>query len=34
MAFLDNGTQVNTIVLSFVKSHSLEVAPVSDLVGG
>ena len=34
MALLDNGIQIYTIMLSFVKSCSLEVGPVSDLVGG
>ena len=32
MALLDNGTQINTIMPSFVKNHSLEVGPLSDLV--
>ena len=33
MALLDNGTQINTITPNFVKSHFLEVGPLSDLVG-
>ena len=32
MALLDNGAQINTIMPSFVKTHSLEVGPLSDLV--
>ena len=32
MVILDNGMQINTITLSFVENHSLEVGPVSDLV--
>ena len=34
MALLDNSMQINTITQNFVKSHSLEVGPLSDLVGG
>ena len=34
MALLDNGMQINTIMPSFVKTHSLEVGPLSDLVSG
>ena len=33
MALLDNGAQINTITPNFVESHSLEVGPLSDLVG-
>ena len=33
MVLLNNGTQINTITPNFVKSHSLEVGPLSDLVG-
>ena len=33
MALLDNGAQINTIILSFVEEHSLDVEPLSDLVG-
>ena len=34
MALLDNGVQINTIMLGFVETHSLDVGPLSDLVGG
>ena len=33
MALLDNGAQINTIMLGFVENCSLEVGPLSDLVG-
>ena len=33
MALLDNGTQINTIMLGFVENHSLDLGPLSDLVG-
>ena len=33
MALLDNGAQINTITPSFIKTCSLEVGPLSDLVG-
>ena len=33
MALLDNGMQRDTITPNFVESHSLEVGPLSDLVG-
>ena len=33
MAFLDNGMQINMIMPSFVEEHSLDVGPLSDLVG-
>ena len=33
MALLDNGKQINTITSGFVKNHSLDVGPLSDLVG-
>ena len=33
MILLNNGKQTNTIMPSFVKNHSLEVGPVTDLVG-
>ena len=34
MPLLDNGTQINTIMPSYVKICSLEVGPITDLVGG
>ena len=33
MALLDNGAQVNTIMLRYVRKHSLEVGPITDLMG-
>ena len=33
MALLDNSTQVNTITLRYVSDHSLEVGPITDLMG-
>ena len=33
MALLDSSTQINTITPSYVKSHSLEVGPMTDLIG-
>ena len=33
MALLDNGAQVNTITLRYVKEHSLHVGPITDLMG-
>ena len=33
MALLDNGTQVNTIIPRYVKEHSLQVGPITDLMG-
>ena len=33
MALLDNGTQINAITPSYVKSHSLEVGLITDLIG-
>ena len=33
MALLDNGTQVNTITLRYVSKHSLQVGPITDLMG-
>ena len=33
MAHLDNGVQVNTIMLRYVQEHSLEVGPITDLMG-
>ena len=34
MALLDNGVQINTIMPSYVKSHSLEVGLITNLIGG
>ena len=33
MALLDNGAQVKTIMLRYVSEHSLEIGPISDLMG-
>ena len=33
MALLDNSTQVNTIKLRYVSDHSLQVGPITDLMG-
>ena len=33
MALLDNGAQVNTIVPRYVKEHSLQVGPITNLMG-
>ena len=33
MALLNNGMQINTIKPSYVKSHSLEVGPITNLIG-
>ena len=33
MALLDNGVQVNTITLRYVKEHCLQVGPITDLMG-
>ena len=33
MALLDNGAQVNTITLRYIKEHSLSVGPITDLMG-
>ena len=33
MALLDNGVQVNTIMPRYVKEHSLQVGPITDLIG-
>ena len=33
MALLGNGTQVNTITLKYVNEHSLQVEPITDLMG-
>ena len=33
MALLDNSAQVNTIMLRYVSKHSLQVGPITDLMG-
>ena len=33
MALLNNGAQINSIMLGFVENHSFNVGPLSDLVG-
>ena len=33
MALLDNSAQVNTIMLRYVSDHSLQVGPITDLMG-
>ena len=33
MALLDNGAQVNTIMPKYVTDHSLQVGPITDLIG-
>ena len=33
MALLDNGTQVNTITPRYARDHSLQVGPITDLMG-
>ena len=33
MALLDNGAQVNTIMQKYVSDHSLQVGPITDLIG-
>ena len=33
MALLDNGVQVNTITPRYIKEHSLQVGPITDLMG-
>ena len=33
MALLDNGVQVNTVALKYVKELSLPVGPITDLMG-
>ena len=33
MALLDNGAQVNTIMPKYVSDHSLQVGPITDLMG-
>ena len=33
MALLDNGVQINTITPNYMKNHSLEMGPITDLIG-
>ena len=33
MALLDNGAQINTIMLKYVSHHSLQMGPITDLLG-
>ena len=33
MALLDNSAQINTIMLKYVIDHSLQVGPITDLMG-
>ena len=33
MALLDNGAQVNTIIPRYVRDHSLQVGPITNLMG-
>ena len=33
MALLDNGAQINTITLKYVSNHSLQVGPITNLIG-
>ena len=33
MALLDNGAQINTIMPRYVSDHSLQVGPITDLIG-
>ena len=33
MALLDNGAQVNTIMQKYVSDHSLQVGPITNLMG-
>ena len=33
MALLDNGAQINIITLRYVSDHSLQVGPISNLIG-
>ena len=33
MALLDNGTQINTITHKYVSNHSLQMGPITDLLG-
>ena len=33
MAFLDNGAQVNTIMLRYINEHSLQMGPITVRIG-
>ena len=33
MALLDNGAQINTIMLRYVSDHLLQVGPITNLIG-
>ena len=33
MALLDNGAQVKTVMLRYISDHSLQVGPITDLMG-
>ena len=33
MALLDSGAQINTITLKYVSDHSLQVGPITNLIG-
>ena len=33
MALLDNGAQINTIMLRYVSNHSLQVGPITNFIG-
>ena len=33
MALLDNGAQINTTILKYANDHSLQVGPITNLVG-
>ena len=33
MALLNNGVQVNTIMPKYISDHSLEMGPITDLLG-
>ena len=33
MALLDNGAQINTITLKYISNHSLQVGPITNLIG-
>ena len=33
VALLDNGAEINTIMLRYVSDHSLQVEPITNLIG-